>query len=295
MSLALLSRDSLIGVLKGAIPDAEWVIRHLEKSGGWLQFPTTLVDTIKHLQIELYPLMYEDERLLAYFSLRIWLTDQEIREFAVETESALLEDRGEFLKEICDAVEPVLSCIPKTPEQIKAAQQHFATLSEEEKREAIRRGQAFYSVFFASFGQTFSMMMHGEKLTTLVAKAKAGNDEAFCKAIRIDGRILTVIPYFRERFERAKQLGEVKFLDTVSAWTRSAPYKGRIRHKSLWVVFALLDQAGMLSNLSHREILDICDEVGVGGADNRIEDVGYLGKRLREYRKIQKSGIASTP
>ncbi|WP_293389074.1 hypothetical protein [Nevskia sp.] len=293
--LELLPRDSLIAALKGAIPDAEWVIRHLEKSNGWLQFPPVLVDTIKNLKIEQYPLIYEDERLLTYFSLRAWLTDQEIRELAIQAETASLEQRGEFLKEICDAVEPVLESIPKTPEQIKAAQELFASLSENEQREAIKRGQAFYSVFFASFGQTFSMMMHGEKLTTLIAKAKAGDDDAFCKAIRIDGRILTVVPYFREKYERAKQLGESAFLDKVSVWTRAAPYRGRIRHKSLWVVFALLDQAGMLANLSHREILDICDEVGVGGAENRIEDVGYLSKRLREYRKLQKSGVASTP
>lgn len=271
------------------------MIRHLEKSEGWLQFPPILVDAIKNLKIEKYPLIYEDERLLTYLSLRAWLTDQEIREFAIQAETASLEQRGEFLKEICDAVEPALESIPKTPEQIKAAHELFASLSEDEQRESIKRSQAIYSVFFVSFGQTFSMMMHGEKLTTLVAKAKAGDDKAFCKAIRIDGRILTVIPYFRERYERAKQLGETEFLDKVGAWTRSAPYKGRIRHKSLWVVFSLLDQAGMLSNLSHREILDICDEVGVGGADNRIEDVGYLSKRLREYRKLQKIGVASTP
>lgn len=295
MSLELLPRGSLIAILMGAIPDAEWVIRHLEKSDGWLQFPPLLVDTINNLKIDKYPLVYEDERLLAYFSLRIWLTDQEIREFAADVESSSLEERGKFLKEICDAVEPVLESIPKTPDQIKAAQELFASLSEAEKLEAIKRSQAFYSVFFASFGQTFSMMMHGEKLTTLVARAKAGDDDAFCKAIRIDRRILTVIPYFREKYERAGHLGDIKFLDKVCAWTRAAPYKGRIRHKALWILFSILDQAGMLSNLSHREILDICDEVGVGGADNRIEDVGYLGKRLREYRKLQKIGIASTP
>lgn len=295
MSIELLPRDSLIAVLKGTIPDAEWVIRHLERTDGQLLFPLPLVDTIRNLKIDQYPLLYEDERRLMYVFLRAWFTDEQIRELNSDIALSSLDDCGELLQAICNSIEPILESIPKTPEEIEAGRLTLESLPEDEKQGAIKRAQAFYSFFFASFGQTFSMMMHGEKLTTLVAKAKAGDDDAFCKAIRIDKRILTVIPYFREKYERATQLGEVEFIKKIGFWIGAAPYKGRIRHKALWVVFAILDQAGMLSNLSHAEILSICDEVGVGGADNRIEDVGYLSKRLREYRKLQQTGIASTP
>lgn len=290
-----LPHEGLIALLKGAISDAEWVIKYLEKTEGWLQFPTILLDIISSLSIEKYPFIYEDEQLLTYFGLRFWQTDQEISATSATLEKSKLNERGELLKIMTDAAASVVESIVGTSAQANAAQEHFAGFSEEEKREAITRSQAFYSFFFASFGQTFSMMMHGEKLTTLVARAKAGDDEAFCKAIRIDRRILTVIPYFREKYERAGQLGNTEFLEKVGSWIGAAPYKGRIRHKSLWVVFSILDQAGMLWSLSHNELLDICNEVGVGGADNRIEDVGYLSKRLREYRKLQQTGIASTP
>ena len=48
--------------------------------------------------------------------------------------------------------------------------------------------------------------------------------------------------------------------------------------------------------MQHREILDLCDEAGVGGYANRIEDVKNLSKRLAEYRAFQNRGVVlSTP
>jgi hypothetical protein len=68
------------------------------------------------------------------------------------------------------------------------------------------------------------MMVHGEKLTSLVAQAKAGNDDAFVKAVQIDKRILNAIPYFSERYARAHDQGHSDFFDRLSYRLKSAPY-----------------------------------------------------------------------
>jgi hypothetical protein len=70
--------------------------------------------------------------------------------------------------------------------------------------------------------------------------------------------------------------------------------KGKIRYRTLWIVFSILELFEMLESLKHREILDICDQVGIRGKKSRIEDVGYLSKRLAEYRRFQKKGGRAT-
>ena len=84
------------------------------------------------------------------------------------------------------------------------------------------------------------------------------------------------------------------FLDDLAYRLRTAPYRGKIRHKTLWLAFAMLDSAGLLNTLSHSEILDMCDEAGVGGDEHRIGSLKHLGNRLREFREFQKRGIVTT-
>ncbi len=137
-------------------------------------------------------------------------------------------------------------------------------------------------------------MVHGEKLTSLVAQAMAGNDEAFVKSVQIDRRILTAIPYFSHRYAQAQDEANSDFYDRLSYRLKAAPYRGKIRHKTLWLAFSALDQARLLDKLTHPEILEICDEAGVGGYDHRIQSVKHLSNRLREYREFQKRGVITT-
>jgi hypothetical protein len=138
-------------------------------------------------------------------------------------------------------------------------------------------------------------MVHGEKLTALVTQAKAGDVTAFAKAVQIDKGILSSVPYFRERFERAGREGDQSFLIEVSRRLGSPPYRGKIRHKSLWMAFDFLYGANLLSHYRHEELLDLLNEAGVGGYKNRIEDVKNLSKRLAEYRRFQARNTVSTP
>jgi hypothetical protein len=214
-----------------------------------------------------------------------------------ELEASSPEERGEFITEfassLCEGIDHIE--IPKTPEEQEAARQIFLSLSNDEQKEAIKISQHFFCFFFASFFQNLSVMVHGEKLTSLVAQAVSGNDEAFVKAVQIDRRILTEYPYFKERFVRAQFEGENDFNDMISYRVNHSPYRGKIRHKTLWLTFSMLDLTGHLNELKHHEILEICDEVGVGGWENRIQEVKHLSKRIGEYREFQKRGGMYTP
>lgn len=295
--MALISLDSVVESLRSSIPDAEWFLRHIESEQGWVRFPPYLANTITNLKIQNYPLLYSSEGAIAAIFLKGLMTADEIHELNSELESATLDERGEFLTnfiasltEVADSIE-----IPKTPEAQEAARQKFLSLSEEDQKKAVKVSQHFFAFFFASFYQNLSVMVHGEKLTSLVAQAVAGSDVAFAKAVQIDRRILTEYPYFRERFARAQMEGDSDFYDLVSYRVNAPPYRGKIRYKTLWLTLSVLDSTGFLNELKHREILDVCDEVGVDGWANRIQDVKYLSKRILEYRQFQKNSIVPTP
>lgn len=291
-----ISPDAVVHAMKSGIPDAEWLLGQIESRQGWLRFPPYLANLISSLKIESYPLLYQSEQAIAAILLRGYMTEEEIQKLGTQLEAASPEERGAFVIELCDDLSDGIERIeiPKTPEQQATAQRRFAALSVEEQQESIRKSQHFLCYFFASFYQNLSVMVHGEKITSLVAQAKDGNDDAFVKAVQIDKRILTADPYFQKRFAKAQMEPDSNFFDALSYRLKTAPYRGRIRHKTLWLAFSMLDYAGLLDKLKNREIMEMCDEAGVGGRDNRIQSEKHLGNRLREYREFQKRGIVTT-
>ena len=292
----LISKDNITEILKYGIPDAEWLLGKIESEQGWLRFPPYLTSVISNLRIESYPLLYASEAAMAAMLLRGFMSLEEIQTFGAEMEAASQGERGEVVlqlaRDLDEAVERIK--IPKTPEQEAQARKLFEAMSPEDQQEAIRVGQHFFCFFFASFYQNLSVMVHGEKLTSLVAQAKAGNDNAFVKAIQIDKRILTADPLFSARFNRAQMESDSNFCDAMAYRLKTAPYKGKISNNSLWLSFYIFESAQLLDLLSYREIMEICDEAGVGGYENRIQSEKHLGGRLREYREFQKRGIVTT-
>jgi len=292
----IISPDAVLHAMKSGIPDAEWLLGQIESEQGWLRFPPYLSSVISNLKIEAYPLLYRSEDAMAAMLLRGWMTAEEIQAFGVELEAATPEERGSLVIDLCNSLGEMVEQIeiPKTPTQRRDAEALFKSMSADEQAESVRQAQHFFCFFFASFYQNLSVMVHGEKLTSLVTQAKAGNDKAFAKAIQIDKRILTVDPYFRERYERAQMEPPGDFFDDIAYRLKAPPYKGKIRHKSLWLAFSILERSGLLDTLSHREIMEMCDEAGVGGDKNRIASEKHLGNRLREYREFQQRGIVIT-
>lgn len=263
-----------------------------------MRFPQEVSTAIGNLKIESYPLLYENEAAIGVIVLHAFMSIEEIQQFAAELDAATPEERGEELRGLLDGLDQLDLAfeIPKTPADRARAESAFKALSTQEQAQAVKTTQYLWMGFLAGFFQNLSMMVHGEKLTALVAQAKAGDDEALCKAVQIDKRTLTTISHFKRRFEQATLAGDQDFVDRLAYRLQCAPYKGKIRHKALWMAFAFLDAAGLLDSMRHQELLDLLDEAGVGGYANRIEDVKHLSKRLVDYRRFRGYGLTlSTP
>ena len=95
--------------------------------------------------------------------------------------------------------------------------------------------------------------------------------------------------------QKATERGESEFLQKIAYRTLNPTVRGRIRHPSLWLLFAILESLNSLDGVfTHSDLLDLCDEAGIERYENRIEDVGYLSKRLADFRRYQKTGGVST-
>ena len=295
----LIDLDTTVTMLKSAAPDWEWMLKHIESKHGELRFPTELTDFIKRFNIANYPLFYQSEDSIAYAAMKGVLSDDgEIKQLCDDMNAATPGERGEVLRSINDGVEQALGEVEAYNCSLSKAELEakYLSLNPQEKADACRSIQWLGISFLSMFHQVLSVMIHREKLTALVAKAKAGDDIAFVKAVQIDKRILTVDPYFESRFHSINTEGNENFRDKLAYRLRCAPYAGKVRHKSLWMSLAFLDMCGHLDTLKRREMLDVLDEAGVGGHENRIVEVKYLDKRIGEYKALQQGILRlSTP
>lgn len=288
-----LTREFISSYLKEVIPDYEEMLVFIEKNGGWVSMPPKMLEIVDRLKVHNYPELYRSEETLAKMLLLALLPVEEINalgaEFAKVPEDEKAHCAEELIQLMGEATDAFLENLPDTPEKEQEAKKAFSDLDSGEQAKAVKQAQVAMLVFFATFFNAISIMVHGRKMTDLVRAAESGDDDAFCLAVQIDKRILSVLPYFRGRHERAISEGDIDFLDKLHYRLTNPLLRSKIRYKTLWLTFAVMDESGHLDgSLKHREILDICEEAGVGGYQNRIEDVGYLSKRLREFREFQK-------
>lgn len=270
------------------------------KRDGWVKMPSELENIRKSVGVnDIYVHTYEDEN-------RIWSClcrglfpedplgqlkqlDEEFLALSEEEKLALFDDDSvSALDEAIDFSWEVI--FPKTEEAKEAARKKFEILSDEEKKTAVYRTAMFVIFYYAFFYNLLSVMVHGQKLTTLVPLALQGDQEAFCKAVQIDRNLLTGHPYFRDTYARLLAGENKVFLDALLYRIGNPTTRGKVRFPALYMVFSTLESFGWLSDFTASEILDICDEAQLDRFQNRIEDENYLIKRRLEYRRMQKIG-----
>lgn len=266
--------------------------------GGWLVWPKHLLEMKQNLKIDNYVVLYEDERRIGA-AIALFLFDLEELKKQHEEEKSLSDEQkqtklDELLVDLKDFSKEFLhknfEDLALTPEQLAITKDEFNKLEPQEQKKLIQKHQFLLSGLLATVHNYFSVMVQGEKLTSLVPKALEGDDEAFCKAVKIDRNLLTSHPYFKERYEKAQLSGERGFLEKLAPRLSTPNLLGKIRYPGLYFIFAMLDALHWLDDLTHEEILDFCDGAGLDRWQNRIEDVNAVTKQLKRYRTYQRTG-----
>lgn len=271
------------------------------KRDGWIKMPEEMEQIRKNSGLgNAYVIAYEAEpRILSCLMKSICPEDtvKKFKEFDDDLIAIDEKDKLELVGKLLDELENdnLSESSTETEEEfIKAyetAQKELETVSEEEKAAILIQIQLFFAFFYAYFYNHIALMVHGQKLTTLVPLALQGDQKAFCKAVQIDRNLLTGHPYFKDTYSRLLTGDDPKFLKAIASHLNRPPIQGKIRFPGLYMVFAVLDGFKWLDDFTATEILDICDDAGLDRYQNRIEDESYLIKRRLEYRKKQKIGF----
>lgn len=249
--------NTSIQFLKQAILMFDEIFEDMEKAGGWLGFNApALLEIFESLGVESWAEYYLDENKMHALSLEALFDEDSLQKIATDPDSA-----SEEMKVVGTDI--------------------LANSTEEEEEQTVElpidsaRGFLAFLTFLHDF---LACMVHGESLCKLVAAARDGDDDAFCKAVQIDRTIL-FLPFAKKRIMLAQFGTEDPLLRKLGSSLQKPIGTTKIRYRTLMFVFSFLDREGFLS-LPHEELLDVCQELNVYGA----EDVGSLRKRLRFYR-----------
>lgn len=290
-------KQSSLKTVQRLSPICVEILRDLQKGGGRVSFIPEVAQ-VQNL-IGSYVLIYDDERKLGRAMLLAYFGDEGYKTFTEEIEALPKEEHQEFLdyfasdefqNEIAEAVDSIK--IPQSPVEWKAARDELAKLPDDERKALEKQGVYFWCFYFSSFFDHLSLMVHGTRMTSLVPRAMAGDDDAFLKAVQIDRMLLLHHPYFRDRKARAQSEGETEFLSKLSYRESNPTLRSKIRFPGLYMLFGILESFRWLDDLKHDEILDLCESAGLDLYQNRIEEVNFVTKRLAEYRIWKKINLS---
>ena len=296
-ALPFIDTETAKDCLRLVVPQWQELLENIETQGGRFAFRPEFATTIANLKIESYPRLYEDEATIGVALGLAFLGQEGLKSYDAIVRQASPAERGQMVRKLFADLDDLQNAFDfdRTPEELEQARTEFDALSEDERQSGTQFAQWLLMGTFALFFQYLSIMVHGEKLTALVAQAKAGDNDAFLKAIQIDKGILSEIEYFKSRYRRAHMEDERAFITAVARKQEAPPYAGKLTHKKLWLSFAWLDSTGLLDSYTGNQLLDLCTEVGVIDGTASIEDVKNLLKLKSRYRAFQKRGGKSTP
>ena len=274
-------QEQTIHTLRILVPELDELLADFEANKGWLSLNANLINLINQWGLNWHQ-YYEDEQLLRTLTSMMFFDVDELKEIHEKKKfdyaiSKLLEIHKEVDEFNFDEI--------SDPQQLI---NDLESADEETKQQSLKLIVILILGTLSSLFNYLALMLHGYSMCQLVAKAKDGDDDAFCKAVQVDRTVL-VLPYFKQRLLKAQLGKEPEFLKFLAYRIKTPILSGKIRYRTLWLTFAILDDEGLLDKLTHDQIFDICEQVGVYGKKYGIEDVGHLTKRLREYRRAQRN------
>lgn len=289
------SKTAALSFAKKWTPVYADLFMELKRDGGRVVLSNRF--SVIRKNVAAYVTLYDDERKMGCVMVKALMGEAGLKEFALEAAQWSEQELSEFTQySFSEELEKDLVGLldfPETDAEWKEREKAFHALPESEKAEATTRDICLFAGIFCQVFNTLALMTHGAKLTTLVPQAIAGSEDAFLKAVQVDRYLLTHHPYFAQRKQEAQDRGEEGFLRKLAFRESNPNLAGKIQYPALFMLFGILESIQWLDDLSHDEILDICDEIGLDRYQNRIEDTNYLTKRLINYRNWQKSGGVS--
>jgi len=290
------AKELAVAAVVALAPECTSLLIDIRDAETWRRLTLRMNDYRKRLKLDAYITLYDSEAAIAGCFVAGVLGPRGMRRFSRSLERASRTAQQDFLdywtaasndSEFDAALDAAFNEAENYPEK---SRELFESLPGVKRERFIERAQYFGMFSLAIFHNLLSVMIHGRSMVTLLSAAKAGDDEALLKAAHIDKQLSMFHPYVVERIERAHASREERFLARFGAANARPAVRSGTKYPGLYVVLSLLQSMRWLDSLRHVEILEICDRAGLDRFQSRIEDVGYLTKRLIEFRRWQKTG-----
>lgn len=285
--------EQLSTFVAAVLPEFDWVLAEMERAGGWLRLKPPLVNVLTGTNLRWWS-AYESDKAFAVHQALMFLDPDTLRSIQTQEEADIV--KGALVAEALEMVslEEIQDSRPYTEEEKKTLaaelERKLASMSPEERREYWQKMAFFWIGYMITFLDLLSLMVHGKSLRILVQAARDGDDDSLIRAVQIDKAVLFV-PCFQKRLLNAHLSGDEAFLNNLAYRVKNPIIKGKIKHRTLWLLFAILDSEGHLE-MPLGELLALCEKVGVYGREYGIGDDNSLSKIRNDYlRKHRRQRI----
>lgn len=174
-----LNKTTIIKTLLVMVPELDEALIYLEKNKGWINLDERFISLLILWELSWQEYYEYEQRLRALNSL-MFFDVEELKKLKEndDYESALIE-----MLTLNNEVDDLDFNDIGTPEQLAES---FENSSDEEKNKTLKQAVIFCLGMIASSFNYLALMLHGYTMCTLVAMAKDGDDNAFCKVVHID-------------------------------------------------------------------------------------------------------------
>lgn len=261
------------------MPEIEDSIKYIEENDRWLPLSDEFIQAIHNLNLTNWAELYLEPKKMRAISASSFLDLDSLKEKALDPPAL----RNEVLNALADEVEQS-DFNPPTSGEIDTFRKNYAEASLEEQTKITTYVTRIYLSFLTYLFDCLSLMIHRKSICKLVEEAKNGNDQSLISAIQIDRSIL-FLPFVKERLIKAQFDTDPDFWRKLGYRISSPIFKGKISYHKLYLAFYVLDDLDLL-DLPHSDILTFCQETGAFKKNQDGDDVGYLGKKLAQYKRL---------
>ena len=281
--------DTVLELIRYILPGIQEVISDIEANQGFFNFPEKFFDLLTRNGLPPWSSYYEQPKKLRGLITGSFLSANELALFEADIKNSSPENIQAFRLEIQkNILEPSPDTHLNEILDSLSLEQASAMWAGTDATEQTQAEISLYFIFYTMLTQIhyyFSLITYGKNICDLIEEAKAGDDDSFCKAVRIDRTVLFGVPYFQKRLIRAQLGKDPVFLRKLSNAIKAKPLGSKYSYKMLLFVFAILDDENLLYELSIEQLMSICEELGVYGYVFEVEDSESLRKLLSKYKR----------
>ncbi|MDO8273557.1 MAG: hypothetical protein Q7U82_16810 [Gammaproteobacteria bacterium] len=281
--------ESVIDSMKFLIPMIQDIISDIENDNGYIKFSSQGIALVTRDGLPPWSSFYEDPLKMRGLINRALFEPEELSQLQQAIQTSTPEQVQELKLDLQRKVIDEMRDLEIYPSLESSSPDQVATvLSAIDATEKTQLDIKFHFLLYSTLTHVhhyLALLTYGRNLCDLVADAKSGDDDAFCKVVRIDRTSLFGIAYFQKRLIRAQVEGDPQFLKKLANAVQAKPLGAKYSHKMLMFVFAILDDEGLLYELSRDKLMTICEELGVYGYDFGVEDPESLRSLLNKYRR----------